>query len=576
MNYREEPATDDSTHIDDPLSGLAERTAINPGEPFVREVLDRLDALKTTNRASFETLRGRLKAAGCRVAELDDALAALHRGAGRPVPAQAVTLIQIANSAELFHNSNNVGFADIDVNGHRETWAIRSNGFSNWLRHGYFEETGAAPTSEALNSALNTLDARALFTGPERPVYVRVGGLNGRLYLDLCDKTWRTVEITLDGWRVICDPPIRFRRPKGMLALPVPIRVGSGDKQPLAKLRSFLNVKSDADFVLVVAWTLACLSNHGPYPLLVLMGEQGCGKSSFARGLRALLDPNSTPLRALARNEHDLFISARNGHILAFDNVSSPPVWVSDALCRMATGGGYAVRQLYSDDDEMLFEATRPIVLNGIEGVVTRNDLADRSLMISLEPISEERRRPESELWAEFELERPRILGALLDAVAMGLARQSTTRLVKMPRMADFAKWVTACEPALWSVGTFASAYESNRASVVDEMIDADPIALALRDLVATENEWIGTATALLDALARKAGARAAKSRTWPTSATALGGWLRRSTTFLRKLGIDVAFSRDGKSRTRNISIRSTGGRFAADGLGPSAASAQS
>ena len=189
----------------------------------------------------------------------------------------------------------------------------------------------------------------------------------------------------------------------------------------------------------MVAWALAVLRNKGPYPALVLSGEQGSAKSTFSAILRALLDPNTAPLRALPREDRDLFIAASNGHVLAFDNVSGLPAWISDTLCRLATGGGFAVRQLYTDQDEVLFDAARPVILNGIEDIVTRPDLADRAVFLTLEPIPEERRRPEAELWAAFEAERARILGVLLDAVVEGLKRLPDTHLPKLPRMADFA-----------------------------------------------------------------------------------------------------------------------------------------
>src|ERR1700731_2296284 len=237
-----------------------------------------------------------------------------------------------------------------------------------------------------------------------------------------------------------------------MKPLPLPVPGGS-----IEALRSFLNVQSDTDFVLVVAWALACLRNHGPYPVIVLSGEQGSAKSTFSAILRALLDPNTAPLRALPREDRDLFIAACNGHLLCFDNVSGLSAWISDTLCRLATGGGFAIRQLYTDQDEILFDATRPVILNGIEDIVARPDLADRAIFLTLEPIPEERRRPEAELWAAFEAERPGILGVLLDAVVEGLNRLPETRLEKPRRMADFALWATACETALWPAGTFWS-----------------------------------------------------------------------------------------------------------------------
>ena len=381
-----------------------------------------------------------------------------------------------------------------------------------------------------------------------------MAGSTGELYLDLGDETWRAVEIDATGWRVIDNPPVRFRRASGMKPMRIPVRGGS-----VETLRSFLNVQSAADFVLVVAWALACLRNRGPYPVIVLSGEQGSAKSTFSAILRALLDPNTAPLRALPREDRDLFIAASNGHVLAFDNVSGLPAWISDTLCRLATGGGFAVRQLYSDQDEVLFDAARPVILNGIEDIVTRPDLADRAVFLTLEPIPEERRRPEQELWAAFEAERPRILGVLLDAVAKGLAMLPQTKLEKLPRMADFALRATACETALWPAGTFWSAYCGNRDEAVEGVIDADPIAAAARAVMATRTEWTGTASELLGALAEVAGERVAKSKTWPDSARALAGRLRRTATFLRKIGIDIRFGREGRARTRIIHITTTG-----------------
>jgi hypothetical protein len=361
------------------------------------------------------------------------------------------------------------------------------------------------------------------------------------------------VEIDATGWRVVENPPVRFRRASGMKPLPVPVGGGS-----VADLRLFLNVQTEADFVLVVAWALAVLRNRGPYPVIVLSGEQGSAKSTFSAILRALLDPNTAPLRALPREDRDLFIAASNGHVLAFDNVSGLPAWISDTLCRLATGGGFAVRQLYSDQDGVLFDAARPVILNGIEDIVTRPDLADRALFLTLEPIPEERRRPEQELWAAFEAERPRILSVLLDAVANGLAMLPKTRLDKLPRMADFALWAMACETALWPTGTFWSAYCGNRDEAVDGVIDADPIAAAVRAVMTTRTEWTGTASELLGALAEVAGERVAKAKTWPDTPRALAGRLRRAATFLRKIWIDIGFEREGRARTRIIRIVTT------------------
>ena len=546
-------AIDGAEEVNDPLDGLVEKSAADPCAPFLPETLKALAALKKKDRAAFELLRSKLKKSYCRVTALDEAIAEESGDLGGRGPKQSDILIELAQTAELFHAPDGTGFADLDINSHRETWPIRGKGFRRWLARRFFEATGGAPSSEALQSTLNVIEAKAHFDAPERAVHVRVAGLDGKLYLDLGDERWRAVEIDAFGWRVIDSPPVRFRRASGMQPLPTPIRGGS-----VEKLRSFLNVQSQADFVLVVAWALAVLRNRGPYPVIVLSGEQGSAKSTFSAILRSLLDPNTAPLRALPREDRDLFIAATNGHVLAFDNVSGLPAWISDTLCRLATGGGFAVRQLYTDQDEVLFDAARPVILNGIEDIVTRPDLADRAVFLTLEPIPEERRRPEAELWAAFEAERPRILGVLLNAVVEGLKRLPETHLPKLPRMADFALWATACETTLWHAGTFWSAYCGNRDEAVQDVIDADPVASAVRAMMQARTErtvWTGTSSDLLGALAGEVSERVTKSKTWPDNPRALSGRLRRAATNLRKIGIEIGFGRDGRARTRTIRI---------------------
>ena len=286
---------------------------------------------------------------GGRVTALDQMVPNQNGDTGVLRQTDADILIDLALQSELFHAPDGRCFADADVNGHRETWSIRSSAFRRWLTRSLFNATGGAASSEAMRSALNVIEAKAQFEGSERDVHIRVGELNGRFYLDLCDETWRAVEIDEDGWRLQETPPVRFRRAAGMRPLPEPVRGGSIDA-----LRPFLNVRSDADFVLAVTWLLAALRHRGPYPVLVLAGEQGSAKSTCSKILRSLVDPNTAPLRALSREDRELFIAANNGHVQLFDNVSGLAPWISDSLCRLATGGGFAVRQLYTDQDEVL------------------------------------------------------------------------------------------------------------------------------------------------------------------------------------------------------------------------------
>jgi hypothetical protein len=456
-------------------------------------------------------------------------------------------LTQIAACGELFHTATGTAFADLLVDGHRETWPIRSKRFRGWLRRRYYEANGGALNGQSISSTLDLLEARAQFDAPERSVHVRIAEHVGRIYLDLADDHWRAVEIGPDGWRMNKFPPVRFRRPAGMLPLPVPEQGGS-----IKALLPFLNHSSRNDFVLVVAWLLATLRPGGPYPLLAISGEQGSAKTVLSKMLKALVDPNAAPVRALPREERELMIAANNGHLLAFDNLSGLPPWLSDGLCRLASGGSFAVRQLYTDDEEVLFQASRPLLVNGIEDVISRADLADRGIFLRLAPIGERQRRSEAELWREFDLARPRILGALLDAAVRGLQTLPDIRLTSLPRMADFALWTTACEAALWPAGTFARGYDANRRAAVEGIIEADPVAVCVRALMAERGSWAGTASELLRAASALAGNN---GYNWPKNPGALANRLRRAQTFLRMLGIELSFTREGRAGTRTIRI---------------------
>jgi hypothetical protein len=234
-------------------------------------------------------------------------------------------------------------------------------------------------------------------------------------------------------------------------------------------------------------------------------------------------------------------IAASRCRLLAFDNLSGLPAWFSDALCRLSTGGGFSTRVLYTDSDEIVFSAMRPVVLNGIEEVVGRQDLVDRSLVLSLPTIPEERRRPERELWDAVERMRPRLLGALLDAVSCALRRRDQVRLDRTPRMADFAYWIVAAEPALpMPEGTFLAAYEANRGEAVETSLEADDVAVAVRDFVSEISEFEGTASELLAALEENVPESVRRTRSWPKNARALGARLRRAAPAFRRCGIEV------------------------------------
>ena len=463
--------------------------------------------------------------------------------------------IVLSDGVELWHSPDGIPFATVPINDHHENWPLRSKGFRMWLTGRYFDHHETAPGGQALEDALRVLEGRAVYRGETHDLFVRIGESEGKVYLDLADDTWRAIEVRDDDWSVVDRAPVKFVRSNSMYPLPVPERGGM-----IERLSEFINCGDGANFHLVVAWLVGAFNPRGPFPLLAINGEQGSAKSTLSRMLRYLVDPNQAPIRSAPRDEQALMVTAKNSLIVALDNLSKIEDWLSDALCRLATGGGFAARELYTDFGEALFHAQRPILINGIPELTARPDLADRAIGVVLPPLQKERQRSEKELWRSFEAARPELLGALLDAVSSALRNADETATV-MTRMADFATWVVAAETGLgWKPGTFVKAYEENRQGAILASLEADPIYEPLRKLMIEadrdyrhELEW--TPTELLAELTANVSERVAKLRSWP-SAQSLRGRLRRMQGQLRQVHhVELELDRraSGPDRSRII-----------------------
>jgi DNA polymerase I-like protein with 3'-5' exonuclease and polymerase domains len=419
---------------------------------------------------------------------------------------------------------------------HRETHAVRSKAVRLWLQRRFYEEHGKPPGAQALQDALGVLEAKGLFEGLEHDVNVRVAGHEGAVYVDLANDAWEAAKITPEGVEIVSDPPVRFRRRKGMLELPYPAKGGKVDA-----LGRFVNLKDAKDWQLLLAWLVQAFRSTGPYPVLILQGEQGSAKTTLTRMLKATVDPSTTPVRSVPRGEHDLVIAANNSWVMALDNLSGLPPWLSDALCRLSTGGGFGTRTLYENDEETLFDATRPVILNGITDVATRADLLDRAIILVLPTIPEEERRPEAELWGEFEEALPEILGGIFTAVSVALRELPGVELTSLPRMADFAKWATAAESALgMEAEEFMEAYTGSRREIREMALEADPVAVAVVKLMADKDEWVGTTMELLKELGTRVDEDVRRYKTWPKQPNYLSRHLTRRAPVLRAEGIEV------------------------------------
>lgn len=463
---------------------------------------------------------------------------------------QADALIRIGKTAELFQAPDGTLWAQFETNGHFETWQIRAKGtgFRRWLVNRFYIETGSAPNATAVQAAVEVLEAEAQF-GAERKirdVFTRVGEYCGSIFLDLADDRWRAVKISADGWDIVNAPPICFRRTRGMLPLPDPITGGS-----LQLLDGLVNLGNEENRKLILSWLIYTLNPSGPYPLLGFISEQGSGKSTTAKLLRLTVDPNQAPIRALPKNLEDLAVAAQHSWILSFDNLSYIADSFSDALCRMATGGGFATRALWTNDEEAVFWATRPVILNGISEFAGRPDLLERTLIVSLPAIPPNRRLAENAILEQFEKVRPALLGAVLDAVVLTLRNLPSVTLSESPRMADFAQWSAAAERSIGAApGEMVDLLMEKQNEALLSELDS-PLPQAIFTMLESRGGKIEMLLSeLLSKLTEIVPEDAARQKSWPKTSRGLQGALVRVTPVMRVTGVKITgLKRTNKGR---------------------------
>lgn len=465
---------------------------------------------------------------------------------GRPRK-QADILVDIGQKHTLFRDTDGTAFAAVTIGDHDEVQRIDSSSYREVIAEAYLRVTGKGCNRNAQSDAITTLSSLARFEGDTHRVWIRTASDDDKIVLDMGRADWKCIEVDSSGWRWCKQPPM-FRRAGAPLPLPEPKQADFG------KLWQYVNVEIKHR-PLVGGFLLASLRPVGPYPQLHLSGEHGSGKSTLAKLLKSLVDPSASPLRAPPKDPRDLLVGALNGWCLSLDNLSFLTPQLSDALCRIATGGAISERQLYTNADEVLIEVQRPVILNGIEDLAVRPDLADRGLHVECEVI--ENRRSERELWQAFDTDKPYIFGALLQGLSLAIRDHADIDVGQLPRMADFAKWAAAGMPALgFDADIFMQSYRDNISIGQAAGIESSPVGRAVIDFMRTRTEWTGTAADLATALSRQVDEATVKSHAWPKSPRGLSGVVRRLTPALRLAGIGVTTSRESTGRRLTLCSR--------------------
>ncbi len=494
---------------------------------------------------------------------------------GKKKESQADILMKLAEEhvQDWFTDQYRDAHASFKVGDHSEVWPILGRDFKDWLGGLFYMATGKGCSPDAMRTALSTCSARARFGGSgEHDLNVRVAEHDGAVWYDLADHAWRSINITADGWTVISDSPILFRRLLNTGPQVEPVR--GGDPDDIFKI---INIRDERTRILFKAWLLAALMPNMPHPVMVLYGPQGSAKTSAFRTMKAILDPGIKKTDTAPRTPPDLVKLLNNQWLSGFDNLSGLPAWMSDAFCRAVTGDGYSERQLYTNNDEFVLTFKRPIALNGINVVATRPDLLDRCILIGLERIDDADRISEAEVEDRMRQLLPGILGGLLDLLVkvLGVRMKITEKAHLLPRMADFALFGCAMAEAL-GIGpdTFLDIYRENLGLQHQEVINSSTIATTLIEFMDGRDEWIGSPGDLLSSLKGIGEGQGIDQRAtvWPKAGHALTKKLNTLQTNLAAVGIVVESKRTETARLLRIakkSVRSVNSVRTASGQAP-------
>lgn len=393
------------------------------------------------------------------------------------------TLDKILQGTELFKNTSDEPYITIEDG---RTMRIDSTMFKNWLVMAYHKETDSYLKESQIKDIAQNVRSMAIFgTGNKKvEVFNRVGYSDDKenVYIDLVDENFNLVQLSKNGWNVITSKSIgvKFETTQNMNTLPYPTGGGSIDK-----LWQHTNITKNDDKRLVLAWLMNCLIPFGGYPILVLYGGQGTAKSTTQSNLRDLIDPSIGNLRDKKANADFLGIQAVNNYIVSLNNLGTGREGLSaseqNTLCNISLGGALSDRKKYTDYEESMKAVKNPIMMNGISGFVTAQDLISRSIIITLDTIDSNQRKRDSQLKLAFEQDKAEIFGALLDLTAKVLKVLPTIKVNNLPRMAEFGMIGTALEQILDKTkGKFLDNYKDNQGEAIAEVLESEPVIIVL------------------------------------------------------------------------------------------------
>lgn len=487
-----------------------------------------------------------------------------HSGQGHNNGSKAIPfMLQLFATAVYFMCERGVCYVRHVIDGLERDLKLDSADTRHYIAQVYRTACGSVPSIQDMESAVRSLVGTCTFgNNPTYPLSLRVAEDEHHLYYDLGEKqNIQAVQISGGKWSIAPAPRPVFRRYTVNHPQVRPDASVTGYKD-LHRLTKYTNFEKHSEFMLYCAWLVASFFPNYAHPIMWFVGVPGSAKSTAARLTQRILDPQLPELMTPSSDLTGLNQILDHRWLTIWDNLSRVPHWMPDALCRACTGTGSSKRVHYTNDDDFACQFRRLILITSVGQIFRQPDLLDRTIQLRLRPIDAENRRSEAALLAEFEADRPIILAALLNLVAVVHARLPEVRTTNLPRLSDFGRILIALDDI--TQGTqFMDAYDHNMRRLGVHELASDPVFRSLKGWHASHAssataDWSGPPTRLFDVLTAYADAVSIpRDARWPSNPQVLTKRLNRLSAELRSAGIEVESSRTGEQRT--ITLRSIG-----------------
>ena len=454
-----------------------------------------------------------------------------------------------------FRSTEGEAFIQIPNNGGFVNYPIKSEYYQMWLRNQYYQTYNRGSRGDMIQAVMETLIAKAHCQGKEYPVYNRFAFHEGRLYYNLADRDSTVLCVDESGIKCCSEPPVRLITRKNIRPQPMPQKGKSFRKL----MNKYYHFASMSDRILHNVILIVRLITGIEQSIVIYKGSRGSSKTTSMEMDKRCLDVSSNNVTVMPKNEEDFLLLLESQDIVCLDNMDSITKSQANIFCQAVTGATAVKRKKYSDSELCEINIRSVVYMNGIHLISDRSDFLDRCVFLNMKAISSEKRRSKKEVMEEFEEDKPYILYGMFECLSKAMETQPSIEVELDDRLLDFLKWGCAVAEALgYGQEEFLKAYQKNRISLNEELLEEDEVAGAVMDYLEESGNFEGAMSELSAELSDMLYEKGMYASNKIKQANHLSRRLKELEAGLHNVGICVEIGKNNGKRFVKISRENT------------------